>query len=84
MTAFDIYSAIGNVSEELLEESEFPAAKPVPKGILYMTAAAACFAVLAAGLRLAFSDSGIAAPEQGELVTVGDSRAAADDVTQYT
>ncbi|MDE6745923.1 MAG: hypothetical protein K2J72_04695, partial [Oscillospiraceae bacterium] len=49
-----------------------------------MTAAAACFAVLAVGLRFAFNDGGIAAPEQGELVTVGDSRAAADDVTQYT
>lgn len=84
MTAFDIYSALGNVSEELLEESEFPAHKIIPKGILYMTAAAACFAVLAVGLHSAFNDSGIAAPEQGELVTVGESRAAADDVTQYT
>ena len=84
MTAFDIYSALGNVSEELLEESELPAVKKMPKGIVYMTAAAACFAVLAVGLRFAFNDSGIAAPEQGELVTVGDSRAAADGVTQYT
>ena len=84
MTAFDIYSALGNVSEELLEESELPAVKKMPKGFVYMTAAAACFAVLAVGLRFAFNDSGIAAPEQGELVTVGDSRAAADGVTQYT
>lgn len=83
MTAFDIYSALGNVSEELLEESELFPKKTMPKGILYMTAAAACFAVLAVGLRFAFNDGGIAAPEQGELVTVGDSRAAAD-VTQYT
>ncbi|MBD5139101.1 MAG: hypothetical protein HDT24_07320 [Ruminococcus sp.] len=84
MTAFDIYSALGNVSEELLEESELPAPKIIPKGILYMTAAAACFAVLAVGLRFAFNDSGIAAPEQGELETIGEIYPITADVTQYT
>ncbi|MBD5146739.1 MAG: hypothetical protein HDT21_12660 [Ruminococcus sp.] len=85
MTAFDIYSALGNVSEELLEESELPAVKKMPKGFVYMTAAAACFAVLAVGLRFAFNDSGIAAPEQGELVTVGGGEAYSEPAfTQYT
>lgn len=84
MTAFDIYSALGNVSEELLEESELFPKKIMPKGLVYMTAAAACFAVLAVGLRFAFNAGDIAAPEQGELLTVGGTRAAADDVTQYT
>lgn len=83
MTAFDIYSALGNVSEELLEESEFPVAKAKPKGVLYMTAAAACFAVLAVGLHFALNDSGIAAPDQGEVVTIGETHITAD-VTQYT
>lgn len=84
MTAFDIYSALGNVSDELLEESELFPKKIMPKGLVYMTAAAACFAVLAVGLRFAFSADDIAAPEQYELLTVGGTRAAADDVTQYT
>lgn len=83
MTAFDIYSALGNVSEELLEESEFPVAKAKPKGVLYMTAAAACFAVLAVGLHFALNDSGIATPDQGEVVTIGETHITAD-VTQYT
>lgn len=83
MTAFDIYSALGNVSEELLEESELPVTKAKPKGVLYMTAAAACFAVLAVGLHFALNDSGIAAPDQGEVVTIGETHITAD-VTQYT
>lgn len=85
MTAFDIYSAIGNVSEELLEESELPAPKLKPRGILYMTAAAACFAVLAVGLRFAFNADDIAAPEQGELLTVGVGETYSEPAfTQYT
>lgn len=83
MTAFDIYSALGNVSEELLEESELPVTRAKPKGVLYMTAAAACFAVLAVGLHFALNDSGIAAPDQGEVVTIGETHVTAD-VTQYT
>ncbi|MDE6764574.1 MAG: hypothetical protein K2J73_12980 [Oscillospiraceae bacterium] len=83
MTAFDIYSALGNVSEELLEESELPVPKAKPKGILYMAAAAACFAVFAAGLHFAFNDSGIAAPEYVDLLTVG-STYSAPEFTQYT
>lgn len=83
MTAFDIYSAVGSVSEELLEESELPVTKAKPKGVLYMTAAAACFAVLAVGLHFALNDSGIAAPDQGEVVTIGETHITAD-VTQYT
>lgn len=85
MTAFDIYSALGNVSEELLEESELFPKKIMPKGLVHMTAAAACFAVLAVGLRFAFSDSGIAAPEQGELLTVGVGETYSEPAfTQYT
>lgn len=85
MTAFDIYSALGNLSEELLEESELFPKKIMPKGIVYMTAAAACFAVLAVGLRFAFNDSGIAAPEQGELLTVGVGETYSEPAfTQYT
>lgn len=83
MTAFDIYSALGNVSEELLEESELPVTRAKPKGVLYMAAAAACFAVLAVGLHFALNDSGIAAPDQGEVVTIGETHITAD-VTQYT
>lgn len=83
MTAFDIYSALGNVSEELLEESELPVTKAKPKGVLYMAAAAACFAVLAVGLHFALNDSGIAAPDQDEVVTIGETHITAD-VTQYT
>lgn len=59
MTAFDIYSALGNVSEELLEESELPVTKAKPKGVLYMAAAAACFAVLAVGLNHTLRNEGI-------------------------
>ena len=59
MTAFDIYSALGNVSEELLEESELPVTKAKPKGVLYMAAAAACFAVLAVGLSHTLRNEGI-------------------------
>lgn len=83
MTAMDIYSALGNVGEEMLEESELTDRRLIPKSILYMTAAAACFAVLAAGLSFAFNDSGIAAPEQGELLTVNETYPE-PSYTQYT
>lgn len=49
MTAFDIYSAIGGVSEDILEESEIIPRRKVTK-IIPLMAAAACFAVVAVGL----------------------------------
>lgn len=49
MTAFDIYSAVGGVGEDILEESEIMPKKKVTK-IIPLMAAAACFAVVAVGL----------------------------------
>lgn len=49
MTAFDIYSAISGVSEDILEESEIMPKKKVTK-IIPLMAAAVCFAVVAVGL----------------------------------
>lgn len=49
MTAFDIYSAIGGVNEDILEESEIMPKKKITK-IIPLMAAAACFAVVAVGL----------------------------------
>lgn len=49
MTAFDIYSAIGSVNEDILEESEIMPKKKTVKMIPLM-AAAACIAVMAAGV----------------------------------
>lgn len=49
MTAFDIYSAVGGVGEDILEESETVPSK-IMKPIVPMIAAAAFFAVLAVGI----------------------------------
>lgn len=49
MTAFDIYSAIGGVGEDILEESETVPKRKLTK-IIPLMAAAACFAVVAVGL----------------------------------
>ncbi len=49
MTAFDIYSAVGGVGEDILEESETVPKKKITK-IIPLMAAAACFAVFAVGL----------------------------------
>lgn len=61
MTAFDIYSAVGGVGEDILEESE---AVPKPKitKVIPLMAAAACFAVFAAGLSHALRNDGIEQP----------------------
>lgn len=58
MTAFDIYSAIGGVSEDILEESEIMPKKKVTK-IIPLMAAAACFAVVAVGLSHTLRDDDI-------------------------
>lgn len=58
MTAFDIYSAVGNVGEDILEESETAPKKNIIK-IMPVLAAAACFAVLAVGLNRTLRDGGI-------------------------
>lgn len=75
MTAFDIYSAIGNVSEDILEESETVLKKKTAK-IIPLMAAAACFAVLAVGLSHTLRNDNIeqletetAFPESESLVT---------------
>ena len=58
MTAFDIYSAVGNVGEDVLEESEAAPKKNIFK-IMPVLAAAACFAVLAVGLNRTLRNDGI-------------------------
>ena len=75
MTAFDIYSAIGNVSEDILEESETVPKKKTAK-IIPLMAAAACFAVFAFGISHALRNDGIeqpvtetALPESESLLT---------------
>lgn len=61
MTAFDIYSAVGGVGEDILEESETVPKKKITKIIPLMTAAA-CFAVFAAGLSHALRSDNIEQP----------------------
>lgn len=75
MTAFDIYYALGNVSEDILEESETVPKKKTTK-IIPLMAAAACFAVFAFGISHALRNDGIeqpvtetAFPESESLVT---------------
>lgn len=76
MTAFDIYSAIGDVSEDILEESETAPKRNIIK-IMPVLAAAACFAVLAVGLNRTLRNDGIEeyAPETYSAV-VSDEAAA--------
>lgn len=61
MTAYDIFSALGEISDDMLEESETPAKR---SGLMHipMVAAAACLAFFAFGLRYMFYDSGIEQP----------------------
>lgn len=61
MTAFEIYSAVGGVGEDILEESENIPKKKITK-IIPLMAAAACFAVFAAGLSHAFRSDNIEQP----------------------
>lgn len=61
MTAFDIYSAIGGVNEDILEESEIMPKKKNTK-IIPLMAAAACFAVVAVGLSHTFRSDDIEQP----------------------
>lgn len=75
MTAFEIYSAIGGVNEDILEESEIMPKKKITK-IIPLMAAAACFAVFAVGLSHALRSDNIEQPikettplESGSLVT---------------
>lgn len=58
MTAFDIYSAVGDVGEDILEESEIVPKQRITK-IIPLMAAAACFAVFAAGLSHALRSDNI-------------------------
>lgn len=76
MTGFDIFSAIGNIGEDLLEESEetaelgarfapaavFNEAKRFGTSHMPMLAAAACLALFAFGLRHISHDAGIEQP----------------------
>lgn len=75
MTAFDIYSAVGGVGEDILEESENIPKKKIIK-IIPLMAAAACFAVFALGLSHALRSDNIEQPikettslESGSLMT---------------
>lgn len=61
MNAFDIFSAVGGVGEDILEESEIMPNKKITK-IIPMIAAAACFAVFAAGISHALRIGGIEQP----------------------
>lgn len=61
MNAFDIFSAVGGVGEDILEESEIMSNKKITK-IIPIMAAAACFAVFAAGLSHALRIGGIEQP----------------------
>lgn len=61
MTAFDIYSAVGGVGEDILEESEIMPKKKITKIIPLMTAAA-CFAVFAVGISHALRSDNIEQP----------------------
>lgn len=58
MTAFDIYSAVGNAGEDILEESESVPKKKITRAVPVI-AAAACFAVLAVGLNRTLRNEGI-------------------------
>lgn len=76
MTGFDIFSAVGNIGEDLLEESEeasergtrfapaavFGRVKRFGTSHMPMLAAAACLALFAFGLRHIYYDSGIEQP----------------------
>lgn len=75
MTGFDIFSAVGSVGEDLLEEAEteraalagrfvpaFNRARRFGTSHMPMLAAAACFALFALGLRYIYHDSGIEQP----------------------
>lgn len=75
MTAFDIYSAVGDVGEDILEESEIVPKKKITK-IIPLMAAAACFAVFAAGISHTLRNDNIEQPvtemtypESGSLMT---------------
>ncbi len=61
MTAFDIYSAVGSVGEDILEESETVPKKKITK-IIPLMAAAACFAVFAFGISHALRNDNIEQP----------------------
>ena len=67
MTAFEIYSAVGGVGEDILEESEIMPKKKVTK-IVPLMAAAACFAVLAVGLSHTLRNDNIEQPVTGTTV----------------
>ena len=70
MTAFDIYSAIGGVSEDILEESEIIPRRKVTK-IIPLMAAAACFAVVAVGLSHTLRSDDIEQPVPVTDMTIG-------------
>lgn len=61
MTAFDIYSAVGGVSEDILEESEIMPKKKITE-IIPLITAAACFAVFAVGIFHTLVNDGIEKP----------------------
>ncbi|MCM1329417.1 MAG: hypothetical protein NC253_08260 [Ruminococcus sp.] len=61
MTAFEIYSAVGGVGEDILEESEIMPRKKFTK-IIPVAAAAACFAVLAVGISHTLRNDSIEQP----------------------
>ncbi|MCM1329418.1 MAG: hypothetical protein NC253_08265 [Ruminococcus sp.] len=63
MTAFEIYSAVGGVGEDILEESEIMPRKKFTK-IIPIAAAAACFAVLAVGISHTLRNDSIEQPAE--------------------
>lgn len=63
MTAFEIYSAVGGVGEDILEESEIMPRKKFTK-IIPAAAVAACFAVLAVGISQTLRNDDIVQPEE--------------------
>lgn len=82
MTGFDIYSALGNVGEDMLEESE-TSVRRLGTGAASMLAAAACIAVFAVGIRFTLQNDGIEqpAPNSGISVITTDSETRFSDFT---
>lgn len=80
MTAFEIYSAVGGVGEDILEESEIMPKKKITK-IIPLMAAAACFAVFAAGLSHALRSDNIEQPVT-DISEITTSPASGNSVTE--
>lgn len=72
MTAYDIFSAVGDISDDMLEESETPAKSFWNAHIMHipMIAAAACLAIFAFGFRYMYYDISIEQPAATDSLNV--------------